>query len=93
METVQVSLSKSVVDEATVYAHNNGISLSAMIENYLLHVTHQTKPLTPKKEKVVLRGVEIPEVVLSLMGAGEPVEDDDINGRKAYYSYLEEKYK
>ena len=35
----------------------------------------------------------VPDVVLSLLGAGEPVAEDDINAREAYYQYLEEKYK
>ena len=31
--------------------------------------------------------------VLSLLGAGTPVAADDLNARKAYNEYLEEKYK
>ncbi len=34
----------------------------------------------------------IPDVVLSLIGAGEKIADDDLNAREAYYQYLEEKY-
>ena len=34
-----------------------------------------------------------PDIVLSLLGAGEPVADDDLNARDAYQQYLEEKYK
>ena len=34
----------------------------------------------------------VPDVVLSLLGAGLPLADDDLNGRKAYYQHLEEKY-
>ena len=36
---------------------------------------------------------EVPDIVLSLLGAGTPVSDDDLNARKAYNEYLEEKYK
>ena len=36
---------------------------------------------------------EIPEIVLSLLGAGAPGADDDWNARKAYSEYLAEKYK
>ena len=32
-----------------------------------------------------------PDIVLSLLGAGEPVADDDLNARDAYQQYLEEK--
>jgi len=35
----------------------------------------------------------VPDVVLSLLGAGVSVAKDDINGREAYNHYLEEKYK
>ena len=34
----------------------------------------------------------IPDEVLRLLGAGLPLDDDDLNGRKAYYQHLEEKY-
>ncbi len=36
---------------------------------------------------------EVPDIVLSLLGAGIHVADDDLNARKAYNEYLEEKYK
>ena len=36
---------------------------------------------------------EVPDIVLSLLGAGNHVADDDLNARKAYNEYLEEKYK
>lgn len=31
---------------------------------------------------------EVPDIVQSLLGAGESVPDEDLNGRKSYYSYL-----
>lgn len=31
--------------------------------------------------------VDLPDVVLSLLGAGEPVADHDLNARKAYHQY------
>lgn len=36
---------------------------------------------------------EVPDIVLSLLGAGTHVAYDDLNARKAYNEYLEEKYK
>ena len=36
---------------------------------------------------------EVPDIVLSLLGAGTHVDDNDLNARKAYNEYLEEKYK
>ena len=34
----------------------------------------------------------VSDVVLSLLGAGLPLTDDDLNGREAYYKHLEEKH-
>ena len=34
----------------------------------------------------------IPDTVLSLLGAGMPLTDDDLNGREAYYKHMEEKH-
>lgn len=33
----------------------------------------------------------IPDVVLSLLGAGEKIAEDDLNAREAHYKYLKEK--
>ena len=82
METVQVKLNKSIVEDAAMYARQKGLDLSSMIEDYLLRVTRKKKTGTE----------DIPDIVLSLLGAGEIVEDDDLNARKAFYTYLEEKY-
>ena len=34
----------------------------------------------------------MPDIVFSLLGAGAPVADNDLNAREAYHTYLEEKY-
>ncbi len=34
----------------------------------------------------------IPDAVRRLLGAGLPLDDDDLNGRKAYHQHLEEKH-
>lgn len=36
--------------------------------------------------------VDVPEVVSSLLGAGSPVDDQDLNAREAYYQYQMEKH-
>ena len=36
--------------------------------------------------------VDVPEVVSSLLGAGLPVDDQDLNAREAYYQYQMEKH-
>lgn len=84
METITVSLDNRIAENARLFAKRQGISLTELIKEYLSHL--QVKDTTYEEE-------EIPDVVLSLLGAGTPVEDDDINGRKAYHEHLTEKYK
>ena len=38
-----------------------------------------------------LNSQTIPDVVLSLIGAGEKIAEDDLNAREAYYRHLAEK--
>ncbi len=35
---------------------------------------------------------ELPEIVQSLIGIADAVDEDDINGREAYYTHLAQKY-
>lgn len=44
----------------------------------------QSNPMTSK--------TGMPDIVFSLLGAGAPVADNDLNAREAYHTYLEEKY-
>lgn len=83
METITVDLNKQIAENARTYAKQRGTTLSALIEFYLLQLT--------QKEQTAEQ--EIPDIVLSLLGAGEPVEQDDLNGRKAYNEHLKRKYK
>ncbi len=82
METIQVGLNKNLAEAAAQYAHQAGTDLSSMLEAYLLRIVSVSK----KGE------THVPDVVQSLLGAGESLSDDDINGRKAMYSHLEQKY-
>ena len=59
-------------------------SSKAVIENFLVRYIGRSKAAAKQS---------VPDVVLSLLGAGEPVADDDLNAREAYQEYLEEKYK
>ena len=81
MATTAIKLDKELVDKAQAYAASEGKTLSSIIESFLSR-------LTAKEQKPE----EIPDIVLSLLGAGTPVSPDDINGRKAYYSHLEQKH-
>ena len=67
-----------------MYAHSHGLNLNALIENFLVNLLGEVR--AEKKN-------DVPDVVLNLLGAGEPVAEDDLNGREAYYQYLQEKYK
>lgn len=82
MKTTQIKLNKNVVDKAVAYARQRGLDLSSIIENYLDRLVQQPK----------VNEEPIPDIVLSLLGAGKIDDDDDLNGRKAYHKYLEEKY-
>lgn len=83
METTQIKLDKNVVDKAIAYAHQKGVDLSSLIEDYLNRLMQQAEA----EEEA------IPDIVLSLLGAGQSVDEEDINGREAYQKYLEEKYR
>lgn len=86
MATTTIHLNKEIVDKAQRYAASEGKSLTSIIEDYLVRLTFKGK-----KQDLDLE--EVPDIVLSLLGAGAPLDDDDINGRKAYYDYVEKKHK
>lgn len=83
--TTQISLDKMIVDKASAYAAQKGEDLSLIIERFLLRLIQQDTPKV-KEDKV-------PDIVLSLLGAGSSVAEDDLNGREVYHKYIEEKYK
>ena len=84
METIQIGLNKSLLDAASAYARERGLSLSEMIEDYLVRVVKMGHKLEGQQD-------EVPDIVKSLLGAGESVSNDDLNGRQSFYSYLEKK--
>ena len=86
MATTTIHLNKEIVDKAQRYAASERKSLTSIIEDYLARLTFKGK-----KQDLDLE--EVPDIVLSLLGAGAPLDDDDINGRKAYYDYVEKKHK
>ena len=81
---MQVAINNTIYTQARMYAEQKGQNLNAMIERYLLLFIQQNNETTKKN---------IPDVVASLLGAGKAIEEDDLNGRKAYRRYLAEKYK
>jgi len=75
-----LSLDKSIIESAKIYAKSNNISLSKLIESYLATLT---------KRKT--NAVEITPLVESLSGVISL--DDDFDVKEAYTDYLIEKYK
>ena len=81
---MNVAINSSIYRQASDYAQSQGLNLTEVIENYLVRLIGKGKAVEAEQQ--------VPDVVLSLLGAGEPVADDDLNARKAYNEYLEEKY-
>lgn len=75
-----LSLDKTIIESAKVYAKSNNISLSKLIEAYLRALTKHNK-----------KGVEITPLVESLSGV--ITLDKDFDVKDAYTEYLIEKYK
>ena len=82
---MELVINNNIYQQASVYAKQRGISLSNMVEKFLLQVIRHSQSETSE--------AKVPDVVLSLLGAGTHVAADDLNARKAYNEYLEEKYK
>lgn len=81
---MEVAINNSIYQKAQTYAQQHGLNLTTIIESFLVRFTAGSTATIEQS---------VPDVVLSLLGAGEPIDDDDLNGRKAYTQYLEEKYK
>jgi hypothetical protein len=81
---MEVAISNRIYKQASAYAQQQGVNLTAVIESFLVRYIGRSKAATEQS---------VPDVVLSLLGAGEPVADDDLNAREAYQQYLDEKYK
>lgn len=81
---MEVAINRNIYQQAQTYAQQKGINLTAVIENFLLRFIGKSQETADEA---------VPDVVLSLLGAGEPVSDDDLNARESYHQYLEEKYK
>ena len=79
---MQVAINPTLYGSAQTYAEKRGLNLTAVIENFLERFISSE---TATEE-------DVPDVVLSLLGAaGGQVDKNDINGRHAYYKYVEEK--
>lgn len=80
----QLVIDRGIYSQAQQVAKSRGLSIDKVVENFLRAFISRSKTSTEQ---------EIPDIVMSLVGAGSPVADDDLNARQAYNEYLEEKYK
>ena len=71
---MEVVINNNIYKQASDYAQQQGLSLSTVIENFLIRFIGHSKATTNQT---------VPDIVLSLLGAGEPVADDDMNAREA----------
>ena len=81
---MEVAINSQLYQQASTYAQQQGLNITSVIENFLVRFVGTSKNATEQS---------VPDVVQSLLGAGEKVAEDDLNAREAYYEYLEEKYK
>ena len=82
---MKVAINSDIYQQASAYAHSRGLNLTEVIENYLVRFIERGKGNVTEQSA--------PDVVLSLLGAGEPVAENDLNAREAYQQYLEENTK
>jgi len=75
-----LSLNKEVIERAKMYAKNNNISLSFLIENFLQKISSQTL-----EEKMKGSIVDELSVIINL--------DSSIDEKEVLATYLTEKYK
>ncbi len=81
---MEVAIDNGIYNKALETAQRQGLNLNTMIENFLVRFIGKSHKTNTEA---------IPDVVLSLLGAAEPSDSNDLNGHEAYYQYLEEKYK
>lgn len=81
---MNVAINSSIYRQASDYAQSQGLNLTEVIENFLVRFIGKGKADEAEQQ--------VPDIVFSLLGAGEHVADDDLNARKAYNKYIEEKY-
>lgn len=82
---MDVAINNNIYKQASAYAQQQGLNLTSVIEDFLVRFIRRNKSAATEQT--------VPDIVLSLLGAGEPLAEDDLNGREAYQQYLEEKYK
>lgn len=77
-DVMEVIIDSKLYQQALTYAQQQGLNLTSVIENFLVRFVGSSKNTAEQA---------VPDVVLSLLGAGESVADEDLNAREAYYDY------
>jgi len=81
---MEVAINPNLYGTAQAYAEQQGLNLTAVIEGFL-------KRFISAKESI--NDPDVPDVVLGLLGAaGGQVPQGDLNGREAYYQFVEKKH-
>lgn len=81
---MQVAINPNLYGSAQAYAEKRGLNITVVIENFLKRLIHENE---------TEKDTDIPDVVKGLLGAtGGQVAHDDLNGREAYYHFIEEKH-
>ena len=83
METKVLTLDKYLFEDAQKYANRKGTDLTKLVESYL-------KRLLKKEKKVEHEELDIPDMVMSMLGVvpSDSIDADAINGRKAYRKHF-----
>ena len=81
---MNVAINSTIYQQASDFARSRGMNLNELIESFLVRLVVNGRQEATEQP--------IPDVVLSLLGAGEPIGKDDLNAREAYHRYLEGKY-
>ena len=81
---MEIAINNSIYRQAADYAKQQGLNLTEVIEGFLVRFIGHSKVATEQP---------VPDIGMTLFGAGESIADDDLNAREAYYQYLDEKYK
>lgn len=79
-----VELKTNIVEELD----HMSVEMLESVSNYVRRLRRHARSVSQTTVKE-----EVPDIVLSLLGAGEPVADDDLNANEARKQYLEEKHK
>ena len=81
---MEVAINNNIYKQASDDAKEQGLNLSSLIEDFLQRFIVRNKAANEQ---------DIPDVVKSLLGAGEDIDNNDLNAHEFYYQHLEEKYR